>query len=148
VRWSACVLVAGLAAGLAACAGEDGRTPEMRLAAWEAANLYPAAYKAEILAYLRTYLNDPSNVSEAIVSQPFLRPMGLGNRYVVCLRYSAKRSSGSSGPAREHMAVFVSGKLDRFSDLRGEQAKPEQAKSEQCSGASYAPFPEAERLAR
>jgi hypothetical protein len=121
----------------------------MRLAAWEAANVYPASYKAEILAYLRTYLNDPTNVSEAAVSAPFLRPMGLGNRYVVCLRYSAKRSSGAAGPIREHMAIFVSGKLDRLADVRGgEQAKPEQARNEQCSAATYAPFPEAERLAR
>jgi len=120
----------------------------MRLAAWEAANVYPAAYKAEILAYLRTYLNDPTSVSEAAVSEPFLRPMGLGNRYVVCVRYSAKRASGSGGADREHMAVFVSGKLDRFADLRGEQAKSDQPKGEQCSSASYAPFPEAERLTR
>jgi hypothetical protein len=151
LRGSACVIVVGLAVGLAACAGEDGRTPEMRLAAWEAANVYPTAYKAEILAYLRSYLNDPTNVSEAAVSEPFLRPMGLGNRYVACLRYSARRSSGSAGPIREHMAIFVSGKLDRFADVRGgEQAKPEQApaKGEQCSGAAYAPFPEAERLVR
>jgi hypothetical protein len=135
------VLVAG-------CAGEDGRTPEQRLAAWEAANLYPAGYKAEILAYLRTYLNDPTNVSEAFASQPFLRPMGLGNRYVVCVRYVAKRASGSYGGAREHMAVFVSGKLDRFTDLRGDQARAEPAKGEQCSGAAYVAFPEAERLTR
>ena len=149
MRGSECVLVVGLAVGVAACAGEDGRTPEMRLAAWEAANVYPAAYKAEILAYLRSYLNDPTNVSEAAVSEPFLRPMGLGNRYVACLRYSARRSSGSAGAIREHMAIFVSGKLDRFADVRGgEQAKPEQAKGEQCSGAAYAPFPEAERLMR
>lgn len=144
MRWLACVL----ALGLAACAGEDGRTPEARLAAWEAANVYPASYRAEILAYLRTYLNDPTNVGEAFVSEPFLRPMGLGNRYVVCVRYNAKRASGSSGAGREHMAVFVSGKLDRFTDLRGEQARAEPGKGEQCNGAAYVAFPEAERLTR
>jgi hypothetical protein len=144
LRWSACVLVILLAA----CAGEDGRTPEQRLAAWEAGNVYPAGYKAEIIAYLRTYLNDPTNVSEAFVSEPFLRPMGLGHRYVACMRYTAKRSSGSYGGAREHLAVFVSGKLDRFADLRGDPARPEQGKGDQCNGAAYVAFPEAERLAR
>lgn len=144
MRWSACVL----AVGLAACAGEDGRTPEARLAAWEAANVYPAGYRTEILAYLRTYLNDPTNVGEAFVSEPFLRPVGPGNRYVACVRYNAKRSSGNSGATREHIAVFVSGKLDRFTDLRGEQARAEQVKGDQCNGVAYKAFPEAERLTR
>jgi hypothetical protein len=144
LRWSACFL----AIGLAACAGEDGRTPEQRLAAWEAGNVYPTSYRAEILAYLRSYLNDPTNVSEAAVSEPFLRPMGLGNRYVACVRYNAKKSSGGYGGPREHLVVFVSGKLERFIDLRSEQARPEQAKGDQCNGATFAAFPEAERLTR
>jgi hypothetical protein len=149
-----------LAIGLAACAGEDGRTPEMRQAAWEAANVYPASYKAEILAYLRSYLNDPTNVSEAFVSEPFLRPVGPGNRYVVCVRYAAKRGAAGAGreQTREYMAVFVSGKLDRFTDLRGEAARAEsgrgefgrggEGKGDQCGGATYVAFPEAERIRR
>jgi hypothetical protein len=144
-----------LAIALAACAGEDGRTPEMRQAAWEAGNVYPASYKAEILAYLRSYLNDPTNVSEAFVSEPVLRSVGPGNRYVVCVRFTAKRGAGGAGreQTREHMAVFLSGKLDRFTDLRGEPGRAEsgrgeQGKGEQCSGATYVAFPEAERLTR
>jgi hypothetical protein len=131
---------------LSACAAfsEDGRTPEQKLAVWEAGNVHPANYRAELIAYLRSYLNDPTGVREAQVSEPALRPMGPGNRYVVCVRFNPKKTGGGGyAGTREHMAVYVGGKLDRFVELRGEQAK-----GEQCSGATYAAFPELERLTR
>jgi hypothetical protein len=136
LRWSAFFL----AAWLGACATSDD---EAKVARWEAGNIYPANYRAEILAYLRTYLNDPTNVRDAAVSEPALRPVGAGNRYVVCLRFGFKRPSGTYAGNREHLASFVSGKLDRFVEVRGEQTR-----GEQCNGAAYAPFPEAERLTR
>jgi hypothetical protein len=131
---------------LSACAAfrGDGPSPEARVAAWEAGNVYPANYRAELLAYLRTYLNDPSGVREAQVSEPVLRSVGPGNRYVVCVRFNPRKVGGGYAGAREHMVVYVGGKLDRFVELRGEQ----QAKGEQCSGATYAAFPELESLTR
>jgi hypothetical protein len=145
LRW----LALFLAAALSACASDDGRTPEGKAAAWEAANVYPANYRGEIIAYLRTYLNDPTNIREAQVSEPTLRPAGFGNRYMVCLRFNTKRAGGGYGGAREHIAIFLGGKLDRMVDLRGgDQARGEQGKGEQCSSATYAAFPELERLTR
>ena len=62
MRWS--VLTIALALG--ACAsGLDERSTEERKADWAAQNVYPANYRAELLAYLRTYLNDPTGVREA-----------------------------------------------------------------------------------
>jgi hypothetical protein len=140
VRWLACLL----AVALAACATEDGRSLEAKAAAWEAGNVFPASYKPEILAYLRTYLNDPTGVREAQASEPALRNVGPGNRYVVCVRYNPRKAGGAGyAGSRESAATFVGGKLDRFVDLRGEQAK-----SELCAGAAYAAFPELERLTR
>jgi hypothetical protein len=143
-----------LAVALSACASDDGRTPEGKAAAWESGNVYPANYRGEIIAYLRTYLNDPTGIREAQVSEPTLRSAGFGNRYMVCVRFNAKRAGGSYSGAREHVAVFLGGKLDRMIDLRGgepargEQARGEQGKPEQCNSATYAAFPELERLAR
>jgi len=123
---------------ISACASENYEvSQEVRKAEWEAKNLYPRNYRAEIIAYLRTYLNDPTGLKDAAISEPMLKPMGLGDRYVSCVRYRAKGSRGEMAPAREHLVVFVQGKLDAFKDGK-----------EQCSGANYAPFPELETLTR
>jgi hypothetical protein len=123
---------------LSACARDNYEvSAEVRKAEWEAKNLYPQAYRAEIMAYLRTYLNDPSGLKEAAISEPVLKSMGLGNRYVSCVRYRAKSGSGELGSIKDHLVVFVGGKLDAFKEGK-----------DQCSGATYVPFPELETLAR
>jgi hypothetical protein len=126
-----------LAVALTGCASYSTEpSPEVRLAAWEAQNIYPQNYRSEILAYMRNYLNDPRNARDAAVSEPQLRPMGLGNRFVSCLRYSL-RAPGGGPPVREHIVIYVAGKLDALREAK-----------DQCAGAAYAPFPELERLAR
>jgi len=127
-----------LAAMLAGCASDPTEpSPEAQRAAWEAQNVYPQNYKAEILAYMRNYLNDPRNVRDAVVSGPELKPMGLGSRYVSCLRYGLRNAAGAGPPGREHIVIFIGGKLDAVRDAR-----------DQCAGAAYAPFAELERLTR
>jgi hypothetical protein len=122
---------------LSACASYEV-APEVRKADWEAKNVFPVGYKSEILAYLRVYVNDPGNVRDAGISDPVLKSMGLGNRYVSCVRYAPKRGTGSP---KEHAAVFVGGKLDRFQEIK-------EANKELCSGVSYAAFPQLENLTR
>jgi hypothetical protein len=132
-------LLKALALGvtMSACASNNYEvSEEVRKAEWEAKNVYPQAYRAEILAYLRTYLNDPGGLEEAAVSAPVLKPMGLGKRYVSCLRYRAK-TGGELGSVKDHLVVFVQGKLDAFKEGK-----------EQCAGATYVPFPELESLTR
>jgi hypothetical protein len=101
-------------------------------------NVEPKDYKADIIAFLRTYLNDPSQIREAGVSEPMLKTVGTDNRYVVCLRYNAKTTLGRYAGARDRLAVFVSGRFDRIV----ENAR------EQCKDVALAPFPELERLTR
>jgi hypothetical protein len=101
-------------------------------------NVEPANYKADILAFLRTYLNDPSQVREAAISEPMLKTIGTDNRYVVCLRYNARTTGGRYAGARDRIAVFVSGRFDRIV----ENAR------DQCKDVALAPFPELERLTR
>jgi hypothetical protein len=101
-------------------------------------NIEPKDYKADIVAFLRTYLNDPSQIREAAISEPMLKTVGSDNRYVVCLRYNAKTGLGRYAGARDRLAVFVSGRFDRIV----ENAR------EQCKDVALAPFPELERLTR
>ena len=106
-----------LAAALAGCASYSTEpSPEAQRAAWEARNLYPQSYRSEILAYMRNYFNDPRNVRDAFVSEPELKPMGLGNRYISCLRYGLRNAAGGTPPGREHVVIFVGGKLDALRD--------------------------------
>lgn len=102
------------------------------------ANVYPQNYKSEILAFLRTYLNDPTQIRGAFISEPELRPAGPEKRYAVCLRFNARKSSGDYEGSKERAVYFLAGRLDTMIE----------AKRDQCSGAIYQPFPELERLGR
>ena len=130
----------GLLAGillLSGCAGgeRDYSGPETKGGA--SVNIVPESYRAEIVAYQRSYLNDPSGIRQAGISQPALKNVGVGERYVVCVRFDAKGANGAYTGVREYLAIFLAGKLDQMGQTR-----------EQCKDASYQPFPELERLTR
>ncbi len=132
------LLLASLAVG--GCSTDSGPSRGELRAQWEAQNVLPQSYKQDLLAFLRTYLNDPSHIRAASVSQPQLKTVGPGQRYVACVRYDARNSDGKYAGSKDGAAVYVSGKLDRFLD--GKQAQL------YCKDAAYAPFPELERLTR
>ena len=98
----------------------------------------PQNYKAEILSFMRTYLNDPEKVRGAFVSEPQKRTIENVDRYVVCLRYSARNSSGRYAGSKDSLVLFRSGRLDRIVDNARER----------CKDAAYKPFPELERMSR
>jgi hypothetical protein len=102
------------------------------------ANVYPENYKSELLAFLRTYLNDPTGVREASIADPAMKSVGATERYVVCVRFTAKAGDGRYTDRKDAIAVFRGGRFDQFA----ERAK------EQCSQAEFKPFPELEKLAR
>jgi hypothetical protein len=106
------------------------------------ARLVPTTYKAELLAYLRNFLNDPTNVRNAYVSEPALGRFQGEERYFSCVRFDARASTGRYRGSRDHLAVYFGGKLEYFVELRPE------AGNERCRGAEYVPFPELEKLAR
>jgi hypothetical protein len=107
-------------------------------------NTPPANYKAEIIAYMRSYLNDPTGVREAFISEPELRsipaspPTPATQRYMVCLRFNARDSTGKYQGSREHLVAFLAGRLDTLVPAR----------KEQCAKANWQPFPELEKLRR
>ena len=102
---------------------------------------YPQGYRQDLLAFLRTYLNDPSHVRSASVSQPQLKYIGPGDRYVACVRYNARNSDGKYVGSKDGAAIYVAGKLDRFIDT------PKDVR-ELCKEVAFVPFPELERLTR
>jgi hypothetical protein len=154
---SGAVVVAVL--GLSACTTDLGPTQAELRANWDAQNVSPQNYKNDLLAFLRTYLNNPTGVRSASVSAPALKKVGPGERYVVCLRYNARDTFGKYAGPKEAAAVFVSGKLDRFAELARERpdageaegavsAERPRAPRELCKDAVFAPFPELEALRR
>ena len=101
-------------------------------------NVAPVNYKTEILAYMRTYLNDPTGVREAYISEPALISVGGTQRYVSCLRFNAKNSVGKYEGSKDRVVAFLSGRFDTLALARGEQ----------CKDANWQPFPELEKLRR
>lgn len=101
---------------------------------------YPENYKSEILAAMHAYLNDPSGIRDASISEPMLKEVGhgMGTRYVVCLRFNGKRDNGNYAGIKQIEAVFLASRFEDFID----------APREPCLTATYAAFPELERLKR
>jgi hypothetical protein len=130
-----------VAAALAACTTNLEPSASELKARWDAENVYPQQYKQDVLAFLRTYLNDPSHVRGAGISQPQLKYIGPGDRYVACVRYDARNTDGKYLGSKDGAAIYVGGKLDRFFDTPS-------GVRELCKEVAYAPFPELERLAR
>jgi len=131
LRWLA--LVGALA--LAGCNSDWMHARERN----EQANTTPPTnYKADIVAFMHTYLNDPTGVRDAFVSAPELRTLDNASRYVVCLRYNARSSSGKYAGGKDSLVLFRDGRLDRIVDNAREQ----------CKDASYQPFRELERMSR
>jgi hypothetical protein len=152
------VLVAALLS-VGGCTTDLGPTQAELRANWDAQNVRPQNYKADLLAFMRTYLNNPSGVRAASVSTPMLKKVGPGERYVVCVQYNARDSFGKYAGPKEAVAVFVSGKLDRFAELAHARPQSDEAETaasagspraprELCKDATFAPFPELESLRR
>ncbi len=106
-------------------------------------NVLPVNYRPDILAAMHAYLNDPTGVREAGISEPALKVIGGNVRYIVCLRFNARKARNEYAGVKEVAAVFVAGRFDRFAE------KPrDQTTFEACADATYAPFPELQKLSR
>lgn len=116
------------------CAGSGEESGTFMPSSHLAVQPFPENYKADILAFMHTYLNDLRSVRGAAISPPEQRTIGDRSRYVVCLRYA----TSAQGESSERAAVFLDGRMERLI----EKAR------EQCAGASYTPFPEMEKLTR
>ena len=128
------VLISALALGACAhsrpasdAAGED-----------DGLNTPPTNYKPQILGAMHAYLNDPTGIHKAGIAEPTIRTVDGRKRFVACLQFNAKQSGNHYAGLRDVAAVFVAGRFDHFVD----PAK------DACGGATYAPFPELEKLPR
>jgi hypothetical protein len=130
-------LAAAAAAALGGCGTDHAR--EMRE---ERAAVFPGNYRAELTAFMKTYLNDPTNVHDAYIAEPTMKEIGSQNRYVVCVRYNAKNTDGHYGGSKDGMALFDGGRFDRMIDQFSKGVV------NQCADAAYKPFPELEALKR
>ena len=124
-----CVIsVAALA--IAACSSSTSKPVE------ENPNVFPATYKEEILNTMTTSLEDPTNVRDAFISEPALRPVGKEQRYTVCVRSNSRNANMNYMGSTDRIAIFYGGQLNQLVD----------ATKEQCGNAAYKPFPELEKL--
>jgi hypothetical protein len=126
-------LILGLAFVLGACSHHAPATADD-----SEINTPPADYKRDILSAMHAYLNDPTGIRDAEIAEPALKTVGSFQRYVVCLRFNAKKRGNEYAGVKEIAAVFLVGRFDRFVDKV----------QEQCAGATYAPFPELQKLSR
>jgi len=101
-------------------------------------NASPTNYKPELLGAMHAYLNDPSAIRDAGISEPMLKQIGNRTRYIVCLRFNGKQKANTYAGMKEIAAVFVPGRFDHFVETTRDA----------CAGVTYAPFPELEKLAR
>jgi len=117
---------------LAACSSGDylGKPKEVD------PNVFPAGYKKEITDTLTRTLEDPTNVRDAFVSEPALRPAGRDQRYAVCIRANSRNANRQYMGSKDRIAFFFGGYLNQLVD----------ATKEQCGNAVYKPFPELEKL--
>jgi hypothetical protein len=124
---------------LAACAGSDEQRAISYTADRGVANQpFPNNYRAELLSFMKTYLNNPVGVHDAAMAEPVQRTVGGRLRYVSCLHFTPRESDGSYGELRERAILYVDGRLDRVAENA----------SEICAGAVYVPFPELGGLTR
>ncbi|MBR1272209.1 hypothetical protein JQ629_32525 [Bradyrhizobium sp. AUGA SZCCT0222] len=124
---------------LAACAGSDeGRSITYTDDRGVSNQPFPNNYKGDIVSFMRTYLNNPVGVRNAVMAEPIQRVVGGRLRYVSCLRFSPRDSDGNYAEPRERAILYVDGRLDRIIENA----------SEPCAGAVYAPFPDLEKMAR
>ncbi len=137
MRAAAVVIAVGsTASGLGGCSGPSGNVSFVDSAT--GAQPFPTSYRTDLLAFMRTYLNDPVGVRGASLAEPVQRSVGGNMRYVACVRYAAKDFNGRYAPVQERGIAFVDGRLDRVIDNSAEV----------CAGASYQPFPEMEKMTR
>src|SRR5277367_6982019 len=107
-------LIIAVALLLGACAGHHRQSDAS--GEDEGVNAYPTNYKTDILAAMHAYLNDPTAIRDASISEPVLKSASLtmSSRYMLCLRFNPKKTATVYEGMREVAAVFVGGRFDQF----------------------------------
>jgi hypothetical protein len=145
----AVLLATGLAITLTGC---GAKLREERLEREERLNVYPASYRADVVAALHSYVSDPTGIRDAWIVEPAIAQIGRQRRYAACVRFSTRNSDGRY-VARNVLAVFSSGRFDQFVEA---SASTDPASQESlstlmkglCETAEYKRFPELEAMKR
>ena len=124
--------------GLSACGGAAPGGISFTDDQGTAEQPFPTNYKTDLLAFMRTYLNNPVGVRDAAMAPPVQRTVGGRLRYVSCVRYTAKDMDGKYLAPRVSAVSYVDMRLDRVVEDTAAA----------CAGATYAPFPEMEKMTR
>jgi hypothetical protein len=148
------MLLACAAPILAGCATAPMREMQANLAYERSRNIKPPTPKQDLLAFFRSYFNDPTGVRDGSWSEPAIAAAQPVERYVSCVRYNAKKTAGGgyAGP-RTGAAIFISGRIDHLVELdrqpgQAEESSGNKALREFCAAANYQPFPELSQLTR
>ena len=99
---------------------------------------FPTNYRADLLAFFKTFLNNPVGVRDAMMAEPIQRMVGGRLRFVSCVRYTARDFDGRYTAPQERAVSYVDKRLDRIVE------NP----TEVCAGVSYTPFPDMEKMTR
>jgi hypothetical protein len=132
------VAALGLVLLVGGCAGTDEESGTFMPGSKLAVQPFPDNYRTDILAFMRTYLNDLKSVHDAVIATPEQRTISGRQRYIVCLRYTASGQGNTAGGPGERAAVFLDGRMERLIEKGAEM----------CAGATFTPFPEMEKLTR
>jgi hypothetical protein len=125
---------AGLSLGMALILGGCGH---LGADSDSGVNAYPANYKTDILGAMHAYLNNPTGIREAAISEPAIKTVAGMTRYMACLKFNAKKNVADYAGTKVIVAVFLAGRFDQFI---------ENTKEDLCTGVTYAPYPELQKL--
>jgi len=119
-----------LVAGLAACSGSSKKSDEPD------PNLFPANYKAQLMIELQRDLDDPTNIRDAFITEPFLTQGSREQRYAVCVRSNSRNLNHEYTGIKDRIGFFYGGHLNQLIE----------ATPEQCGKAAYKPWPELQNI--
>lgn len=99
-------------------------------------NILPKDYKLELMNEMQRALEDPTNVRDAAITEPFLTQASREQRYAVCVRSNSRNINRDYTGVKERIGYFYAGHLNQLIE----------ATSEQCAKAVYKPWPELQKI--
>ncbi len=100
---------------------------------------FPGNYHTEILAFMKTYLNNPVGLHDTAMAEPVQRTVGGRLRYVSCLRYAVREARRQLSRAAASTPSFMSMGGSTMSSKTPASFVPAQ---------TYAPSPELAAMVR
>jgi hypothetical protein len=100
------------------------------------ANIFPKDYKLELMNTLQRELEDPTNIRDAFISEPFLTTASREQRYAVCVRSNSRNINRTYTGAKDRIGYFYAGHLNQLIE----------ATADQCAKVAYKPWPELQNI--